>query len=69
MQNWCKKIWQVLVQYSISWGRRQDSDGKSRSGSSTLTSRGIVIAKELWSSESEGIREKVCSLGQRNNFS
>ena len=34
--------------------------GKSRVGSSTLTSREIATEKELWSWKSEGISEEIC---------
>ena len=48
--------------------RRPNFTGKSRIGSSTLTSREIATEKELWSWKSEGISEEICSLGECNNY-
>ena len=49
--------------------RRQNCAGKSRSGSSTLTSSVIATEKELWSRKSEGISKEICPLGEHNNYS
>ena len=48
--------------------RRPNSTGKSRIGSSTLTSREIATEKKL-SWKSEGISEEICPLGECNNYS
>ena len=49
--------------------RRPNSTGKSRIGSSTLTSSEIATEKELWSWKSEGISEEIHHLGECNNYS
>ena len=49
--------------------RRPNTTGKSRFGSSTLTSSEIATEKELWSWKSEGISEEICPLGECNNYS
>ena len=43
--------------------------GKSRIGSSTLTSSEIATEKDLWSWKTGGISEGICALGQYNNYS
>ena len=53
---------------TIPWVRRPNFTGKSRIGSSTLTSSEIATEK-LWSWKSEGISEEICSLGECNNCS
>ena len=49
--------------------RMPNSTGKSRIGSSTLTSSKIATEKELWSWKFEGISEEICLLGECNNYS
>ena len=49
--------------------RRPNSNGKSRIGSSTLTSSAIATEKELWSWKCEEISEEICPLRECNNYS
>ena len=48
---------------------RPNSTGKSRIGSSTLTSREIATEEGLWSWKSERMSEEICPLGECNNYS
>ena len=49
--------------------RMPNSTGKSRVGSSTLTSSTIATEKQMWSWKFEGISDEICPLGECNNYS